>query len=179
MISPDQQIQQWRKFPSLRRSSSRLSKTSTKHGPIVRQQSTASVTSSLRCTAQQSQPSLPSFASSSTMSTGAPNKENEDGLPQVSLRMLLVLNANEWWIIVTGIIAASIAGAYWPVFGLLYGEVLEAYSRPSEEVLESIYPFTIAMIATGAAVSAAQFFTVSHYNDLFVHFNLLIKLRQT
>lgn len=114
---------------------------------------------------QRSHFSLHSLVSIPTLlniQTHTSNTENEEDLSQVSLRRLLALNANEWWIIVIGAIAAAITGLFWPITGLIYGEVLEVYSRPSGEVLGSLYPFTVAMIATGAAVGIADFFSVSY-----------------
>lgn len=88
-------------------------------------------------------------------------EKDDSDLSQVSLRRLLSLNANEWWIIIIGTVAAAIAGVFWPLLGLLYGEVLEAYSRPSGEVLESIYPFTTAMIGISIVVGVALYISVS------------------
>ena len=169
--SSHQQILRRQNFSSRSRSPSRLSRVSlhsvsnTRQRPLLKQQSTTSVVSRARYMPQQSQFSLYSFVSTPTLlslQTHTSNKENEEDLSEVPFRRFLALSSNEWWIIVIGAIGAAITGVFWPIYGLLYGEVLRAYTRPSGEVLESLYPFTVAMIATGAAVGIAYFLTVSY-----------------
>lgn len=170
-VQSHRQILRRQKLSSRHRSNSRHSRvslhspSSTRQRPMLQQQSTTSVATRARYMPRKSQFSLYSFVSTPTLlslPTHTSTGESEEDLSEVSFRRWLALSSNEWWIIAIGAIGATIAGVFWPIYGLLYGEVLGAYTRPSDEVLESLYPFTTAMIATGVAVGIASFLAVSH-----------------
>ena len=84
----------------------------------------------------------------------------EADVKEVPIWRVLQLNAKEWWIIVIGVIGGVIQGLYWPLLGLLYGEILSAYALPPDEVLESLHLFCGILFAIGAVIGVSVFFRV-------------------
>ena len=59
-------------------------------------------------------------------------------LPQVSMLRVISLNAKEWWIIAIGVVASMFSGAIFPLFGLVFGEILGVFSLPNNEIVSAI-----------------------------------------
>ncbi len=59
-------------------------------------------------------------------------------LPEVSLFRVIRLNAPEWWMILLGVIASALSGAVFPVFGLVFGEILGVFSLPLDEIVPGV-----------------------------------------
>ena len=128
---------------------------------------TAQVSSEIGPSLQHMQRTVSSFSLQSSTAGFLSNSPQEKGddtgedYQEVPLKRLLHLSAKEWWIIVLGVTGATITGTFWPFFGLLYGDVLKAYTSPSEMVLELLHPYTSVMIGVGAVVGVAVFLKVS------------------
>ncbi|XP_053571698.1 ATP-dependent translocase ABCB1-like [Bombina bombina] len=56
-------------------------------------------------------------------------KEEEDMLPEISLRRILKLNKPEWLYIAIGIIAAAISGGIYPTFAVIFGKVIGTFQE--------------------------------------------------
>ncbi len=69
-------------------------------------------------------------------------------------------NAKEWWIITIGVITATINAAVFPCFALLFGELLQIFERPNNEVLNAVHPWAALFIVLGIVSGAANFFKV-------------------
>ncbi len=65
-------------------------------------------------------------------------EEWDKDLPQVSMLRVVRLNAKEWWMIVIGAIASMFSGAIFPLFGLVFGEILGVFSLPNDEIVSGV-----------------------------------------
>ena len=83
---------------------------------------------------------------------------------QVSLLRVIKLNAREWWIIVVGVLGSAINGSIWPLFALLFGEILEVFSRPSDEILGAIHVWAGLFIVLGIVSGVGVFLKVCVYH---------------
>ena len=69
-------------------------------------------------------------------------------------------NAPEWWIILFGLVAAAVGGCIFPSFAIFFGEVLEVFARPKDEVLDAIHPWAVVFLAIGIGAALSIFFKV-------------------
>ena len=74
----------------------------------------------------------------------------------MSLLRVLKANANEWWIIGVGLLGSFFLGAIFPAFAIFFGEVLDVFTRPANEILDGLHfwagLFLILAIISGIAV---------------------------
>ncbi|XP_049777245.1 ATP-dependent translocase ABCB1-like [Schistocerca cancellata] len=102
--------------------------------------------------------SVRSEASSMAGSEGGPVEVQpeapEEKVPDVGLTTVVRLNAPEWHLLVTGTVAALIAGAAFPLFAVFFGDVLGVLSLPDPEDVRSqanwysVLFFVIAILAS-------------------------------
>ena len=78
----------------------------------------------------------------------------------MSLYRVIKLNAREWWIILLGILGSAVNGSIWPLFALLFGEILEVFSRPANEVLGAVHLWAGLFIVLGIVSGAGVFLKV-------------------
>ena len=78
----------------------------------------------------------------------------------MSLFRVIKLNAKEWWVILLGLLGAAINGSIWPLFALLFGEILEVFARPADEVLDAIHVWAGMFIVLGIVSGAGVFLKV-------------------
>ena len=76
------------------------------------------------------------------------------------LLLLLKVNAPEWWLIVIGVVAAAVNGSVFPVYSILFGEVLRVFQMPKEDVLDKINLWAILFLALAFISGIAIFFKV-------------------
>ena len=88
------------------------------------------------------------------------NEEEEKKLPSVSLLRLLRLDIGMMCIRVVGCLAALLNGALFPTFAIIFGEVLNVFARPPNEILDGIHPFAAGFLAIGIASALATFLKV-------------------
>ena len=79
---------------------------------------------------------------------------------QVSLLRVIKLNAREWWIIIIGLLGAAVNGSIWPLFALLFGEILEVFARPADEILDGIHLWAGLFIILGIVSGVGVFLKV-------------------
>ena len=91
----------------------------------------------------------------------ADEDEEEADLPDVSTLRILKLNKEKWWVIIIGGLAAIIAGMVWPAMAIIFGEVLEVFSRQSGEVLAGTHPWGATYIALGIVAAVSVFTKVT------------------
>ena len=92
-------------------------------------------------------------------------KKQEDwdkDIPEVSLPRVLALNAKEWWIIIVGVVGAAMNGSIFPVFAVIFGEILTVFSLERDEVLSAIAPWVGLFAALGVVSGVGVFLKVSH-----------------
>ena len=70
-------------------------------------------------------------------------------------------NAKEWWIILFGIFGAFILGTMFPLFAIIFGQVLDVFAKPVDTILNSLHPFAALFIALGVISGIAMFLKVS------------------
>ena len=107
----------------------------------------------------------------------ADTMEEEENLPDVSIKEILRLNRHMWWVILLGSVASLIAGTVWPAMAIVFGEVLEVFSRPANEVLAGTHPWGATFVALGVATAIAILIKVSLNSLSHVHVRLKIELK--
>ena len=86
---------------------------------------------------------------------------------------MIKLNAREWWIIVVGMLGSAINGTIWPIFALLFGEILEVFSKPASEILGAVHLWAGLFIVLGIVSGAGVFLKVCTDNVIYcVYANL-------
>ena len=75
--------------------------------------------------------------------------------------IIIKVNAPEWWLIVIGVVAATVNGSVFPVYSILFGEVLRVFQMPKEDVLDEINVWAILFLALAFGSGIAIFFKVS------------------
>lgn len=79
---------------------------------------------------------------------------------QVSLWRIMKANAKEWWIILLGLLGAFINGSIWPLFSLLFGEILEVFARPADQILSGTHLWAGLFIVLGIVSGGGVFLKV-------------------
>lgn len=73
---------------------------------------------------------------------------------------MLSHNLKEWWLIALGILGAFIMGSAYPVFSIIFGEILNILILPSNEVLAAIHPWAAGFVGIGLLTGTASFVKV-------------------
>lgn len=81
----------------------------------------------------------------------------------MSLRRVIAKNAPEWWLIVIGVIAAAINGCLFPAFSLFFGEILEVFTLPPDQVLRNTHLWAALFVALGITSGLSNFIKVSQW----------------
>ena len=108
---------------------------------------------------------MPLFVDPSQISEKALEKKQEEwdkDIPQVSLWRVMKMNAKEWWIIILGLLGAAVNGSIFPMFSILFGEVLAVFALPADEVIDEIHPWAGLFLVLGFVSATAIFIKVSH-----------------
>ena len=88
-------------------------------------------------------------------------EEWDKEIPQASFFRLMKVNAPEWWLIVIGVLAAIVNGSVFPVYSILFGEVLRVFQESrTDEVVEGITPWAVLFLALAIGSGIAIFFKV-------------------
>lgn len=72
------------------------------------------------------------------------------------------MNAREWWLIIIGTVGAMINGSIFPLFAVFFGEILEVFSLPSEQVFGEIHLWAGLYILLGVVSGVAIFCKVRY-----------------
>jgi ABC-type multidrug transport system fused ATPase/permease subunit len=84
-------------------------------------------------------------------------EEWDKDTPKVSILRVIKLNAREWWIILIGVIGAAVNGCIWPAFGFLFGEILEVFALPPDQILDEIHVWAGLFIVLGVVSGVGVF----------------------
>lgn len=96
-----------------------------------------------------------------TAAAAKTDKEEWDkDIPDVSLFRVIALNAKEWWIIVIGVIGAGVNGSIFPLFSIIFGQILGVFALPPDEIQSGINIWAGLMIILGLVSGIAIFFKV-------------------
>ena len=81
------------------------------------------------------------------------------------------MNAREWWLIVLGVLGAVVNGSIFPLFAIFFGEILEVFGLPAEEVFGEIHLWAGLFILLGVVSGISQFSKVGQCCH--IYFSLL------
>ena len=82
-------------------------------------------------------------------------------IPAAPLHRLLRVNAPEWWLITVGVVAAVINGSVFPVYSILFGEVLKVFQQSrTDQVVEEITIWAVLFLVLALSSAIAVFFKV-------------------
>ena len=99
-------------------------------------------------------------------------EEWDKEIPQASFGRLMKVNTPEWWLIAIGVVAAILNGSVFPVYSILFGEVLRVFQESrTDEVLEDITPWAVLFLALAVGSGIAIFFKVRIYMYIHVAFS--------
>lgn len=119
-----------------------------------------------RQTSYQHQASAEGKEVKRVLSLAKKEEEWDKDIPSVPLHRVLALNAKEWWIIILGVIGAAVNGCIFPVFAIIFGEIIFVFSLDRNEILSEIGPWAGLFVVLGAVSGCGIFLKVVH---LFVH----------
>ena len=88
-------------------------------------------------------------------------EEWDKDIPEVKLTRVLHANAPEWWVIIFGLLGSLILGSIFPLFSVIFGEILEVFARPSSEILDALHLWAALFIVLGVVSGFAAFLKVS------------------
>ena len=75
-------------------------------------------------------------------------KEEEEEEMVVPLGRILRLNSKEWWLLVLGVLGSIVSGCVFPLYAILFGELLMVFLMPVESVLSPsllLLPYFLAL----------------------------------
>ena len=82
-------------------------------------------------------------------------------IPNASLHRLLRVNAPEWWLITVGVVAAMINGSVFPVYSILFGEVLKVFQESrTDQIIDGITIWAVLFLVLALSSAIAIFFKV-------------------
>ena len=93
-------------------------------------------------------------------------EEWDKEIPKASFTRLLKANAPEWWLIAIGVLAAMGNGSVFPIYSILFGEVLREFQKAPSDVLDGITPWAATFLALAAGSAIAIFFKVSFQHGM-------------
>ena len=88
----------------------------------------------------------------------------------MSLLRVLKANANEWWLIGLGLLGSLVLGSVFPAFAIFFGEILDVFTRPADQILDGLHPWAGLFLVLGTVSGIAVFLKVilvSCYCSLF------------
>lgn len=77
--------------------------------------------------------------------------DREEAEKAVSLLRILRVQPEKWWLIALGSIASMLNGTVFPVFAILFGEVLEVFSRPADMIFPDLHQWAGLFLMLGVA----------------------------
>ena len=82
-------------------------------------------------------------------------------IPSAPLHRLMRVNAPEWWLIAVGVVAAVINGSVFPVYAILFGEVLKVFQESrTDQIIEEITIWAVLFLVLALSSAIAIFFKV-------------------
>ena len=91
---------------------------------------------------------------------GFEDREEEEK-SSFSLFHLVRLNSKMLPVLLLGCMGAAVNGFIFPTFSIIFGEVLQVFQRPVDEILSGIHPWAAAFLGIGFVSSIAIFVKVS------------------
>ena len=88
-------------------------------------------------------------------------EEWDKEIPNTSFLRLLRVNSPEWWLIAVGVLAAIVNGSVFPIYSILFGEVLKVFQNArTDQVLDDITIWAGLFLGLAFGSAIAIFFKV-------------------
>lgn len=91
----------------------------------------------------------------------------------MSLFRVMTANAKEWWLILLGVLCSFVLGSIFPLFAVVFRELLEVFTLPRDQILDRVHVWGGAFIALGVVSGIAVFIRVSRENFVFFVYRFL------
>ena len=91
---------------------------------------------------------------------GELEEEEEDKVPTVSFFRLLSYNYKMFPVILLGCVGAIVNGLVFPSFSIIFGEVINVFGGPLDQILSRIHPYAAAFLAIGVISAISVFIKV-------------------
>lgn len=91
---------------------------------------------------------------------GRDEEEEEEEETSVSFLKVLRLSSREWWLILMGVLGSVVDGAVYPVFAIIFGEALEVFSLPANQVVPNINKWAGLFLVLGVVSGTSVFIKV-------------------
>lgn len=101
------------------------------------------------------------------------NQPEDEELPKVSILRIWKVNQKLWYLLLLGALGAMLNGAVFPVFAIVFGEILEVFAQPSDEVLAGVHLWAGMFLVLGTA-SALGILLKVYCHCAFVYYELCI-----
>ena len=76
---------------------------------------------------------------------------------------MMKANAKEWWIIVLGVLGSFVLGSIFPLFAVIFGQLLTVFSSPADEILGELHLYASLFLVLGVVSGIAMFIKVHTY----------------
>ena len=83
------------------------------------------------------------------------------------------INAKWTWLVVLGSVGAIAVGSVFSIFAIVFGEVLEVFSRPVDEILDGVHLWAGMFLVLGTVAAIGLLVKVSKLDDLLTFWELL------
>lgn len=84
----------------------------------------------------------------------------------VSFLKVLHLSSREWWLILLGVLGSVVDGAVYPIFAIIFGEALEVFSLPANQVIPNIHKWAGLFLVLGVVSGTSVFIKVGGVSGL-------------
>ena len=100
--------------------------------------------------------------SASTSQKEREKKEEEwdKDIPSVSLGRIIAVNAKEWWLILLGVIGAGVNGSVFPLFAVIFGEIVRTFALPPSQIQSELNFWAVMFIVLGFISGTGLFLKV-------------------
>ena len=78
----------------------------------------------------------------------------------MKLTRVMKANAKEWWIILFGLLGSFVLGSVFPLFSVIFGELLTVFSSPASEILDELHLYAGLFLVLGVVSGIALFLKV-------------------
>ena len=94
------------------------------------------------------------------------SREEDEKVASISFFKLFSLNLRMLPVVLLGCLGAAINGLIFPAFSVIFGEVVQIFSRPPDQILSGIHPYAAAFLGLGVVSAICIFDKVSSMAEL-------------
>lgn len=93
-------------------------------------------------------------------------KPNSVSFSQVPLLRIAAMNRPEWHLILVGTIGGAISGAIFPLFALIYSEMLNTFTKPKDDMLVAARFWALMFFVIAVASGLGMFLQIGMFGTL-------------